>query len=261
MNGSLAREVAVYATQVSADRPSSLGERLDGEREHLAISSRMLESMAARHRPMFADGALFGLMTADAFGPVASDGFETVVARWFCAQLNAQLKPALSVQQHAALAAEFSRLSGDFGRARLPLHARESAEAAARHFDAASMHGAADEERYRSRRRSMFADASPFVVATDVFRWLSTGFGFRPYRLVPMAVALVVGGAGLLAIGGTPWSVALGLCVNAYFGWLGSSDVEALSAFSVGVLYATSAAAIVVNSTIVALLARRWFRI
>lgn len=254
------RSARVYTAELEATRSLPSKQRTIREPEQLGLSSAILDSIADRSADAFRDGAVFGITWISSFGEIESGTLLNIVARWFCAKLNGALRKPLTTMQHEAIGAELAEVATAFGHEGFPLHAEASAKAAALHYAAAARPAFADEQSYRARGLSMSANAGPARLI-EMIRWATTGFGYRPYRLLPTAALLVGIAAGIITQGGVPPYLALSLCVNAYFGWLGTSDVQSLGHGYILILYLVSVTAIVINSTIVALLARRWFRI
>ena len=62
-------------------------------------------------------------------------------------------------------------------------------------------------------------------------------------------------------MGGQDRGAAYRLSLNAYFGWLGTDDVCELGSWLIAVPHSVTIASVLIKSTIVALLVRRWFRI
>lgn len=257
----LARSVMVYAAQLAQIPALPRRERLSSENDHLALSSTVLDGVAERVAPTFRDGSVFGLTSLAAFGGIGSDALAEIVGRWFCARLNEELRSELTHAQHLGLAGEFEQLSQLFGKQNLALHAEQAARATARHLDAAGLPELADEARYTARLHGIRTATSVSArVADEIRRWTS-GFGYRPYRLLPTAALAVTLATAILWLGGLAGETAFRLSLNAYFGWLGADDVRDLVPVLAAIPYAVTVASIVINSTIVALLARRWFRI
>ena len=88
------------------------------------------------------------------------------------------------------------------------------------------------------------------------------GFGYRPYRMLGAGVVLVLSFAAIFRGTEPDWSGLDCLLFSGmnYFTMIGRGDVEAASALTRVLVLAEVFVALVMNSTFVALLARKWFR-
>jgi hypothetical protein len=126
--------------------------------------------------------------------------------------------------------------------------------------------GAFEEEReaeYSARVSVWRARTSLSSLITGFWSNLLFGFGFRPYRVLwAVLVIIVLFGAAYWRLAAThDANAALFMSGYAYFGMLGKGDLVGESAAFRVLTVFESFLSVVVNSTLVALLAKRWFRL
>src|SRR5690606_15393111 len=127
--------VRTYALELGAVAAQPRLERRAAERDRTAIASAVLDALSERLKPHFNDGSHFGV-TSYFLGDQADGGaLEAAAGFWFCARLNAELRPQLSVPQHAAVSEMLLDSSRRFAVHGLFLHAQIAASEAAHHLD------------------------------------------------------------------------------------------------------------------------------
>lgn len=257
----LDRAIETYAGQL---RPLSLlsrADRLGRVVDHIAIGNTLLDAFAARVRPHFDDGSRFGITTYSRPGE-GRDKLDEAVGRWFYARLNEQLRAGHSSQQWQGIASEFLAAANLFREQGFSLHAAEAFDSAAHAFDSCDLFEQAEEARYLCKFEELKGRVFIRQRLLGWFQYLTCGFGYRPYRLILVAVAVIFCSACLLsAFAGIGFIEALQFSADTYFNWTGPDEAKALGQAGLYVLYVVASVSIVLNSTLLALLARRWFKL
>jgi hypothetical protein len=239
----------------------------DEEVQHLQIKLRIIDRLAKDAGKSLDDHQLFTVAVSHAMQAVADrlSGDSLLKAAFTDLATNVELvcRSPISDVQLNQLSRAIYDAGGLYYQKKYFVHAIACYSQAQRGFRKT---GAFDEEReaeYRLRLSTWRAQRSVLRLITGFWSGLLFGFGFRPYRVLwaIVVVILLFGLAYRKLIATHDTGSALFISAYAYFGMLGKGDIINDAALLRLLTVVESFVAVVLNSTLVALLAKRWFRL
>jgi hypothetical protein len=236
------------------------------EVRHVQIKFRIVDRLAKDCGSSLDDRQLFSVSVTNAINTVSvrlnKDGLLEAIFDDLAANVELACRSPISDVQLSQLSRIMNRAAGLYYKRKYFVHAMACYTQAQRGFRKT---GAFEEEReaeYSARVSLWRARTSLSSLITGFWSNLLFGFGFRPYRVLwAVLVIIVLFGAAYWRLAAThDVNAALFMSGYAYFGMLGKGDLVGESAAFRVLTVFESFLSVVVNSTLVALLAKRWFR-
>lgn len=235
------------------------------EANSLDLALRRTEEFCADPDVSTLRRSTFRLALDDAVALYRADqapGPDGTLRAFFAAVVELRLHPEMTSEQRRRLAELFVEAGRSFDAMRWPSYASRSFREAGDLYALLRLFGPADECRYQDERTRMRAAPLRARWRTLPLYW-SAGFGYRPYRLLYVAGASVLLWAlayrGLDPAGRAVERPLVFSAMN-YLAAVGYGDVRAASLNVQELVVAQGVFSLVLNSTLFALLVRRWFR-
>lgn len=240
------------------------------ESNHVARCDRLVTELVEANAALMArrtatslifDAELTAALAADDELTDTGDRRRAIAGAYFYACLEMAAPDSRTFQQSNKLGQAFLELARDLRSVGLREHATAAATRAEDLFRALAQSREADEATYLRRLMDLQTGHWSLEALGGRLAWALAGFGFRPYRLLAWAGGLILVIAGALGVvGGDGLVSAMRVSCVAYLGGVGLEDLESLNGISQVLVVGESLVALVLNTVLLALLARRWFR-
>jgi hypothetical protein len=187
---------------------------------------------------------------------------ELTLKAFLAANVEMRLTPTLSQEQRRRLAVLFHEVARGFERRRWPAYAGQAYRQAGELYTSLHQHGAVYECSYREERLRLYTTPPRQRWRVFPLYW-GAGFGYRPYRLLYVSVVstlLFAVGYRLIDATAFPAYKALSYSAMNYLAAVGFGDMQSANAAAQLLTIVQGVFSLVLNSTLFALLVRRWFR-
>lgn len=263
----VARSLNAYAAGVG--RLPDAVDAID-ESNHVARCERLVTELVEAHSALLVrrtatslifDAELTAALAADDDLVETRDRRRAIARAYFYACLEMAAPDSRTFQQSNKLGHALLELTRDLRSVGLREHAKATAIRAEETFRSVALSREADEATYVRRLLDLQTGRRGLTAVGGRAAWALAGFGYRPYWLLAWAAGLIVLTSVALGLAGVELPVdALRISCMAYVGGVGLEDVDRLNGASQVFVIAESLVALVLNTVLLALLARRWFR-
>ena len=233
---------------------------LSTEMGYLNIAHRLIDEFWMDNQSHFVRHSTQGLTLLKDF----DDGDrspEVILKGFMAAELERRIEPAMTIEQRERLGNVYQCLGDSFLSIRWRAHARFSFSRAAHLFGDLRLHQREDDCWYREAKVAMIqSKGSALIRAYPLY--LFAGFGYRPYRLLYFCFITVVAFSAIYMYISPSWTPFECISVSSmnYLSALGYSDVSDSTTLVQSLVIIQGFCSLVLNSTLFALLVRKWFR-
>ena len=237
------------------------------EMQHLQIKSRIVDRLAKECGSSLDDRQLFTVAVTGAMQSVSSrlqdDALLEAVFADLAASVELACRSPVSDVQLGELSQVIRRAGDRYYRGKYFVHAAACYSQSQRGFRRIAAFDDQREAEYRLRLSAWRASKTPIALLGGFWSNLLFGFGFRPYRVLwaMLAVILLFGCAYCVLASTHQAGAALLMSAYGYFGMLGKADLIGETAAVRLLVVLQGFLSVVLNATLVALLAKRWFRL
>jgi hypothetical protein len=178
------------------------------------------------------------------------------------AEVEIRIEPQMTIEQRKKLGAMFQQIAIGFLLCKWHGHAKFCFSRGAQLFGDLRLYKLEDECWYHEKHAAM-------TQATGWARWkalplyLFAGFGYRPYRLLYFSVSTVAFFSLIYALLQPSWSLFQCITISSmnYLMALGYGDIRDTAPLTQTIVILQGFLSLVLNSTLFALLVRKWFRL
>jgi hypothetical protein len=201
------------------------------------------------------------VLDANSMNLLSAQNLGILLKVFMAAEIELRIEPRMTLEQRMKLGTVFHQLGYGFMSHKWHSHARFCFSRGAHLFGDLRLYRLEDDCWYQEAKAAMYqSDRCGRVKAWPLY--LFTGFGYRPYRLLYLCLLTVVIFALTYAVLEPTWPFFQCVAISSmnYLTALGYGDIKEATHLTQSVVMLQGFLSLVINSTLFALLVRKWFR-
>lgn len=248
----------------SAIRESEKSDFVDGV--FLNFGHRVIDEFWMENKSNFVRHSTHKLNLENSFdnkclNSLSTERLPTLLKAFMAAEVELRIEPRMTIEQRKKLGTIFRQIGEGFIPHNWHGHARFCFSRGAQLFGDLRLHRLEDDCWYHEAKAAMSqSDGWGYVKAWPLF--LFAGFGYRPYRLLYFCLLTVMMFAFVYVALEPAWPFFQCVSISSmnYLTAVGYGDIKEAKHLTQSVVMLQGFLSLVLNSTLFALLVRRWFR-